>query len=225
MTHDMRKNNDIMDDNQQSLELSAKQHNEVVALFAPMDRSVAGSVMTAVSVHRSHRRWLQGLWLGLSPVMAVAIVAVLYVGGAVLPRGLSLATSKGAFVPPNAEIQAQDATRNGPVGSDSIGTLATACQAPSIHVVLDGSVVRRQLLATWLRTRHADVAAELDNAVPGQDVFLTLEPDEVQGFASLMALHGYSGEALSGLRMLPRYSADSWSTSVGSSSSLICIIP
>jgi hypothetical protein len=40
-----------------------------------------------------------------------------------------------------------------------------------------------------------------------------------------MALHGYSGEALSGLRMLPRYSADSWSTSVGSSSSLICIIP
>ena len=110
-------------------------------------------------------------------------------------------------------------------GLSSIGTLATACQAPSFRVVLDGSVARRQLLATWLRARHADVAAELDNAVPGQDVFLTLEPDEVQGFASLMALHGYSGEEPSGLRMLPRYSADSWSSSLGSSSLLICIIP
>ncbi len=225
MTHDMRKSNDIMDDNQQSLELSAKLHNEVVALFAPMDRSVAGSVMTAVSVHRSHRRWLQGLWLGLSPVMAVAIVAVLYAGGALLPGRMSSATLQQAFSPPNSEIHAQDTAPKGPVRSGNIWTLTAEGPASSLRVVLDGSVVRRRLLAGWLRARHADVAAKLDNAVPGQDVFLTLESDEIQGFASLMALHGYNGEEPSGLRILPRYSVDSWSSSVGRLSLLICIIP
>lgn len=214
-----------MNDNEQPLELSAELRSEAMALFAPMDRSVASSVTASISRRRSRRRLFQGLWLGLSPVMAAAIVAVLYVGGAVLPRGPSLATSKGAFMPPNAEIHAQDAASSGLVGSDSIRNLATACQAPSFHVVLGGNVARRQLLAAWLRARHADVAAELDNAVPGQDIFLTLEPDEVQGFSSLMALHGFVRQEPSGLRTVPRYSLVSWASSLEVSSLSVCIVP
>jgi hypothetical protein len=223
MTHDMRKNNEIMNDNEQPLELSAELRSEAMALLAPMDRSVASSVTASISMRRSRRRLLQGLWLGLSPVMAVAIVAVLYVGGAVLPRGLSSAAPSRAFISSNPQVGVADTTV--PKVASGSEAVAAVTAAPSSRIVLDGNVARRQLLATSLRARHADVAAELDNAAPGQDVFLTLEPDEIRGFASLMALYGYSGEEPSGLRILPRYSADSWSSSLGSSSSLICIIP
>src|SRR5450756_2650187 len=76
MTHDMRTTNEMMSDNEQPLELSAELRGEVLALFAPMDRSLASSVTAAIGMRRSRRRLLQGLWLGFSPVMAVAIVAV-----------------------------------------------------------------------------------------------------------------------------------------------------
>jgi len=212
----------MMSDNEQPLELSAELRSEVSALFAPMDRSLASSVTAVISMRRSRRRLLQGLWLGFSPVMAVAIVAVLYVAGAVMPRTLSLATSGGALLAPNPEFRAADAAPKGLVDSQGIPALGTA---PSFRVVLDGDVAHRQLLATWLRARHADVALELDNAVPGCDVSLTLEPDEVRGFAALMALHGFIGEEPSGLRILPRFSPESWASSLGTSSLVICLIP
>jgi hypothetical protein len=221
----MRKDNEIMGDNEQPLELSAELRGEVSVLFAPMDRSLASSVTAVIGSRRSRRRLLQGLWLGFSPVMAVAIVVVLYVGGAVLPRRLPLATSKGAFMPPNTEIRAQDTPPNGLVGSDSIRTLATACRVPSFRVVLEGNVARRQLLATWLRARHADIALELDAAVQGREVALTLEPDEVRGFVALMALHGFSGQEPSGLRTVAGFSPEFWTTSLGAPSLFICIIP
>jgi hypothetical protein len=155
--------------------------------------------------------------------MAVAIVVVLYVGGAALPLWLSPAASQRAFMAPNPQFNVADtAVPKVAAGSEGMSALATV---PSFRILLDGDVARRQLLATWLRARHDDVAAELDNAVPGQDVFVTLEPDEVQGFSSLMALHGYNGEDPSGLRILPRYSADSWSSRLRISSFLICIVP
>jgi hypothetical protein len=225
MAHDMRKTNEMMSDNEQPLELSAELRSEASALFAPMDRSLASSVTAAIGMHRSRRRLLQGLWLGFSPVMAVAVVAALYVGGATLPRTLSLATSKRAVFAPNAEIRAQDAAANGLVGSENIPTLAAACRPSSFRVLLGGNVARRQLLATWLRARHADVALELDTAVPGGEVALTLEPDEVRGFAALMALHGFMGQQPSGLRIVARFSLETWASSLDTSSLFICLIP
>jgi len=214
-----------MSDNEQPLELSAELRSEVAALFAPMDRSLAHSVTAVISMRRSHRRLLQGLWLGFSPVMAVAIVAALYVGGAVLPRTLSLATSKSAVFAPNAEIWAQDDTSYGLVGSENFPTFATACRAPSFRVMLKGDIARRQFLATWLRARHADVALELDTAAPGYEVTLTLEADEVRGFEALMALHGFTGQQPSGLSTVAGCSPASWASSLGTSSLFICLIP
>jgi hypothetical protein len=222
MTHDMRTTNKMMIDNELPLDLSAELRSEVAALFAPMDRSLASSITVSIGMRRSRRRLLQGLWLGLSPVMAVAIIAVLYAGGAVLPRRLSPATSQGAFMSPNPEVSVADSTMKGLVGSEGVSAFGTA---PSFRVVLNGDIARRQLLATWLRARHSDVAVELDSAVPGQDVFLTLEPDEVRGFSSLMALHGFIGEDPSGLRILPRSSSESWLSSLSTSSLFISIIP
>jgi len=223
MIHDMRTSDDIASENKQPLELSAELRSEVSALFAPMDRSLASSVMAVISMRRSRRRLLQGLWLGFSPVMAVAIVAMLYVGGATLPRTLSLATSKRAVSAPNAEIRAQDAAGSGLVGSESIPVLDAACRVPSFRVMLKGDVARRQLLATWLRARHADVALELDTAAPGREIALTLESDEIRGFAALMALHGFTGQEPSGLSTIARCSPESWASSLGTSS-FICIV-
>ena len=101
MTHDMRTANQTMSDNEQPLELSAELRSEVAALFAPMDRSLASSVTAVIGVRRSRRRLLEGLWLGLSPIMAIAIVAVLYVGGAVMQFTLLPATSSRALLAPN----------------------------------------------------------------------------------------------------------------------------
>jgi len=221
----MRTINEIMSDNEQPLELSAGLRSEVAALFAPMDRSLAHSVTAVISMHRSRRRLLQGLWLGFSPVMTVAIVAALYVGGAVLPRTLSLATSKRTTFAPNFGTSAADTAPKGLVGSESIPALDAACQVPSFRVMLKGDIARRQLLATWLRTRHADVALELDTAAPGHEVTLTLEADEVRGFEALMALHGFTGQQPSGLSTVAGCSPASWASSLGTSSLFICLIP
>jgi hypothetical protein len=225
MTHDMRTTHEIMSDNEQSLELSAELRSEVAALFAPMERSLASSVTAVISSRRSRRRLLQGLWLGFSPFMAVAIVVALYVGGSVMPRTLSLATSKTAVFAPNVKTRAQGTSPNGLVGSENMPTLATAGRAPSFRVLLEGDVARRQLLVTWLETRHADVALELGTAAPGYEVAVTLEPDEIRGFVALMALHGFTGQEPSGLRTVARCSPASWASSLDTSSLFICLIP
>jgi hypothetical protein len=218
----MRIASEIMIDNEDPLELSAAMRSEVSALFAPMDRSLASSVTAAIGMRRSRRRLLQGLWLGLSPVMAVAIVAVLYISGTFLPRTLSLATSGGALLAPNPEFRVADATPKGFFGSQGSAVLGTV---PSFRVMLEGDVARRQLLVIWLRVRHADAALELETAVPGSEVTLTLEPDEVRGFASLMALHGFIGQEPSGLHVVARFSPETWASSLGTSSLVICLIP
>jgi len=221
----MQTDNKIMNDGQQPLQLSAESRGELLALFAPMDRSVAGSVTAAISSHRSHRRLLQGLWLGFSPVIAVAIVAVLYVGGGALPRNSSMVSSKGAFMPPNPEIRVQDSAASVLAGSENVPALTTSCRTPSFRILLDGDAARKQLLATWLRARHPDVALTLEAAAPGGEVALTLEPDEVRGFASLMALHGFIGQEPAGLHVVARFSPQTWASSLGTSSLVICLVP
>jgi len=225
MTHDMRTTHEIMSDNEQSLELSAELRSEVAALFAPMDRSLAHSVTAVISSRRSRRRLLQGLWLGLSPIMAIAIVAVLYVGGAVMQPASLPATSSRALLAPNPLFGIADGAPKGLVGSENVPTVAAACRVPSFRVMLKGDIARRQLLATWLRARHVDVALELDTAVPGHEVTLTLQPDEVRGFVAFMALHGFTGQQPSGLRTVAGYSPASWASSWGTSSLSICLIP
>jgi len=225
MTHDMRTANQTMSDNEQPLDLSAELRSEVAALFAPMDRSLAHSVTAVIGVRRSRRRLLQGLWLGFSPIMAIAIVAVLYVGGAVMQPTLLPATSSRALLAPNPLFGIADVAPKGLAGSENVPTVATACQVPSFRVMLKGDIARRQLLATWLRARHADVALELDTAAPGHEVTLTLEADEVRGFVAFMALHGFTGQETSGLRTVAGYSPASWASSLGTSSLFICLIP
>ena len=212
-----------MSDNEQPLELSTELRSEVSTLFAPMDRSLASSVTAVISSRRSRRRLLQGLWLGFSPVMAVAIVAALYVGGATLPRWLSPAASQRAFMSPNPQMGVADSSiPKVAAGSEDMSALATV---PSFRIVLGGDVARRQLLTTWLRAKHADVALELETAAPGREVALTLEPDEVREFVALMALHGFTGQEPSGLRILPRSSSESWLSSLSTSSLFISINP
>jgi len=219
----MRTSNEIMSDNEQPLELSTELRSEVSTLFAPMDRSLASSVTAVISSRRSRRRLLQGLWLGFSPVMAVAIVAALYVGGATLPRWLSPAASQRAFMSPNPQMGVADSSiPKVAAGSEDMSALATV---PSFRIVLGGDVARRQLLTTWLRAKHADVALELETAAPGREVALTLEPDEVREFVALMALHGFTGQEPSGLRILPRSSSESWLSSLSTSSLFISINP
>jgi hypothetical protein len=225
MTHDMRTANQTMSDNEQPLELSAELCSEVAVLFAPMDRSLASSVTAVIGVRRSRRRLLEGLWLGLSPIMAIAIVAVLYVGGAVTQPTLLPATSSRALLAPNPLFGIADVAPKGLAGSENVPTVATACQVPSFRVKLKGDVARRQLLATWLRARHADVALELGTAAPGHEVTLTLEADEVRGFEALMALHGFTGQQPSGLSTVAGCSPASWASSLGTSSLFICLIP
>jgi len=225
MTHDIRTANQTMSDNEQPLDLSAELRSEVAALFAPMDRSLAHSVTAVIGVRRSRRRLLQGLWLGFSPIMAIAIVAVLYVGGAVMQPTLLPATSSRALLAPNPLFGIADVAPKGLAGSENVPTVATACQVPSFRVMLKGDIARRQLLATWLRARHADVALELGTAAPGYEVAVTLEPDEVRGFVAFMALHGFTGQETSGLRTVAGYSPASWASSLGTSSLFICLIP
>ena len=225
MTHDMRTTNEMMSDNQQPLELSAELRGEASGLFAPMDRSLARSITAVIGMRRSRSRALQGLWFGFVPVMAVAIVVMLYVGGAVFPRMQSFGASKKTLFAPNPEIRAQGVAPNGFDSSESVAALDSECQPLSFHIVLEGNVARRKLLATWLRARHADVALELDNAVSGRKVPLKLNPDEVRGFVALMALHGFTGQESSGIRTVARYSPASWASSLGISSLFICLIP
>jgi hypothetical protein len=222
MIHDMRTSDEIASENKQPLELSAAMRSEVSALFAPMDHSLASSVTAVIGMRRSRRRLLQGLWLGFSPVMAIVIVAVLYVGGAVLPHTPSLATSGGALLAPNPEFRIADASPKGFFDSQDSAVLGTA---PSFRVILEGDLARRQLLVMWLRVRHGDAALELETAVPGGEVVLTLQPDEVRGFAALMALHGFIGEEPSGLRIVARFSPETWASSLGTSSLVIRLIP
>src|SRR5450756_1191151 len=157
MTHDMRTTNEIMSDNEQPLDLSAELRSEVAALFAPMDRSLASSVTAVISMRRSRRRLLQGLWLGFSPVMAVAIVAALYVGGAVLPRTLSLATSKTAVFAPNVKTRAQGTSwfrRTGALGSQYNCTMFTR-----VLGVQPGYVVVHlyRFMSTWRSRAHSGI--------------------------------------------------------------------
>lgn len=202
-------------------------------LFAPMDRSVASSVTTAVCTRCSHRRRVQGLWLGLSPVVTVAIVALLYLGGTVSTRLPSLSAlnsvSKGALPAPNQESRVTDTAVTDsflapPAHSEGVQSLGAMCQEPSFCIILEGDSSRRQLLVTWLRARHADVSVALETAMPGSEVILMLGPDEIHGFAVLMALHGFTGQGLSGLTTVARFSFESWESILNASSS-ICLVP
>ncbi|MHB8105861.1 MAG: hypothetical protein ACYDH4_00305 [Candidatus Cryosericum sp.] len=225
MTHDTRTANQTLSDNEQPLKLSAELRDDMTALLAPMDRSLASSVTAVIGARRSRRRLLQGLWLGLSPIMAIAIVAALYVGGAAMQGTVLPAASSRALLAPNPLFGAADVAPKGLAGSENLPVAATGCHVPSYRVMLEGDIARRQLLATWLRARHADVALELDTAAPGQNVALTLEADEVRGFEALMVLHGFTGQQPSGLSTVAGWSLASWASSLGTSSLFICLIP
>jgi len=223
MRDDARRNNWTIEEAEQPLELSADLCGDLMAILAPMDRSVVSPVMAAVSKERSHRRVLQGFWLGLSPVVVAVVVMMLYASGTVLPRSLSTQTSGSALRAPTAIAGFADAAPKGRLGSANFST--AICQPRSLRVLLGGDILHTQLLVTWLRTRHPDAALELENAAPGDTVILTLDADEAPGFTDLMVLHGFAGEMWSGLRTVAGCSLASWSSVIDSSALIICVIP
>ncbi|MCE5192870.1 MAG: hypothetical protein ABFD13_00805 [Candidatus Cryosericum sp.] len=222
MREDRQGNTWTIEDVEQPLELSADARRHLMAILAPMDRSVASAVMTAVRNERLHRRRLQGLWLGLMPVAAAVVVMMLYVSGTVL-RPLSMQTTGSALSAPAVAADFADAAPKGMLQSENLS--GAMCQPHSVRVLLSGDALKKQLLATWLRTRHPQAALELERVAPGDIVTVTLDVDEVPGFADFMVLHGFTGAAASGLRTIAACSSASWSSLIDSSALTICVIP
>lgn len=204
------------------LNLPDELRRDLAAELRPMERSIAISVMSAVHSERTHRRSLQSLWLGLSPVMAVLVVVVLYVGGAMWPASMPMQMS-GATLRVQDTAPVTDAAQGAIL--KSTGSPKVACQPRTPRVLLGGDGLHKQVLVTWLRQKHADTAQELENAAPGQEVSVTLDAAEVRDFVNLMVITGFSGEGASGLRIVPGCSLASWSSVIDSPTLMVCIVP
>ncbi|MGB9667178.1 MAG: hypothetical protein ACPL2N_07685 [Candidatus Cryosericum sp.] len=222
MSDKMKFDHWMLDQAEQPLNLPDALRRDLAAELRPMERSIAVSVMSAVHNERMHRRSLQSLWLGLSPVMAVLVVVVLYVGGAMWPASMPMQTSGAALRVQNSAPVTDAAPE---VMLKSTGSPKVACQPRTPRVLLGGDGLRKQVLVTWLRQKHADTAQELENAAPGQEVSVTLDAGEVRDFVNLIVVNGFSGEGASGLRIVPGYSLASWLSVIDSAALTVCIVP
>ncbi|MHB8070903.1 MAG: hypothetical protein ACYDHF_02940 [Candidatus Cryosericum sp.] len=195
---------------------------ELNALFAPMDRSVAASVVSTVEAHSRRRRSLQALWLGLSPAVALALVAVLYVSGMSVLTVSPSAAPQGMVAASNPDTRASDLVGKGLTAPGNLATLAARCSGPALRVDLQRDLVRRGVLASWLRAGHPDVAAQLETLRTGATVSLVLNASETRGFVSLMILHGFVGQAPSGLVLSTQSSLEAWMSALRAASSAVC---
>ena len=157
-------------------------------LFAPMECSVADVVMGCIDRTRSRRRRIQSLILGASPIIAVAVVLVLYLGAGVAPWEVGGSAQK-AFVAsaPSAEGQrVADAAESGM-------KLTAASVSPEWAYTVDvrGDRPRKQLLARWLMSDHGDAARQLVDMGTGQSVVVELAPDEASELEAFLKLHQY----------------------------------
>lgn len=183
---------------------------ELDAMFAPMDHSIAASVVSAVEVRSSHRLSLQALWLGLSPVVALALVAVLYVGGVGLFTTSPSAAPQGMFATSGPVLDTNDLAGKGLAASEGLATLASRSARPALVVDLQEDVSRKGVLVAWLRASHPDVAAQLESASSGSTILLVLDAGETRGFVSLMVVHGFRGSGPSGLLFSMQSPSEAW---------------
>lgn len=205
-------------------ELPKECRAELNAIFAPMDHSIAGQVVSAIEVRGRHRLSLQALWLGLSPVVAVALVAVLYVGGIGLLTTPPFAVPQGMVAASNADAGAGDLTAKGLTASEGMAALAARSTHPALSVDLQGDTVRMGVLISWLRASHPDVAAQLESAPSGSTILLALDAGEVRGFVSLMVLHGFRGSGPSGLLLSIQSSSEAWMSILQAVSNAISVL-
>lgn len=221
MSDNMKFDHWMLDQAEQPLNLPDELRRDLAAELRPMEHSIAASVMAAVYNERMHRRSLQSLWMGLSPVMAVLVVVVLYAGGAMWAPSMRMQTS-GSTLRFQNSAPVTDAAPE--VMLKSTGSSRVACQPRTPRVLLGGDGLQKQVLVTWLRQKHADIGQELENTAPGQEVSVTLDAGEVRDFVNLMVVHGFSGEGASGLRIVPGCSLASWLSVMDSSTLTVCIV-
>ena len=211
-------------DAEEPLKLSAELRGELTELFGTMDHSVANRVMATVTSERARRRTMQSLWLGLSPVLAVLMVIMLYVGGSIVPAAFSTQASRLAMGSPGA-AGFTDSAPKAMLTSPKPSASAAACQPPSLHIMLHGDTLLRQTLIIWLRSRQPDVALQVEQAASGESVAFDLNANETASFAALMVVHGFVGQSEAGLRVASGYSFAWWISNLNASSLHICCIP
>ncbi len=165
-------------------------------LFAPMECSVADAVMECINRTRVRRRHIQGLVLGLSPVVAVAVVLVLYLGAGVAPWGTGGSTTVG----PLKSAPLASGQRLG-AQAELDTNFAAAMVSPAWDYTVDvrGDRVRRQLLVSWLMSDHEDAARQLSDVEAPQSLVLDLGPHEDSELEAFLKLHHYVVEEQSGL--------------------------
>ena len=169
---------------------------QAVDLFAPMECSVVDAVMGCIDRTQSRRRRIQSLVLGVSPIVAVAVVLVLYLGAGVAPWGASESAPK-AFVASAPQAGGQ---RLGDAGEWDM-KLTAASVSPEVAYTVDvrGDSPRRQLLAGWLMSDHVDAARQLGDVETGQSVVVELAPNEASELEAFLKLHQYVVQEQSGL--------------------------
>lgn len=169
---------------------------QTAKLFAPMECSVADAVMGCISRTQYRRRRIESLVLGFSPVVAVALVLVLYLGAGVVPWG----TGASAPVTPLTSAPLASGQRLGFAPQlDKSSTAALVSPVWNYTVDVRGDRMRRQLLASWLMSGHGDAACQLSDVEAAQSLVLDLAPDEASDLEAFLMLHHYVVEEQSGL--------------------------
>jgi hypothetical protein len=223
MTHEARKTDVLRAVDERPFDLPEGLRAGVSALFAPMDRSIASSIVSAVVARSTRRRSLQAFWLGLSPAVVLAFVAVLYVGGmGLLPASRQVA-SQGMVAASNPDVRASDFAAKGLTAPENPATLAARSPQPSLKVDLQGDPVRRGILVSWLRAGHPDVAVQLETGESGATVSLALEAGEASRFVSVMVLHGFVGQEPSGLALSVQSPSEAWMWALRAASYAVCL--
>jgi hypothetical protein len=223
MTHEARKTDVLRAVDERPFDLPEGLRAGVSALFAPMDRSIASSIVSAVVARSTRRRSLQAFWLGLSPVVVLAFVAVLYVGGmGLLPASRQVA-SQGMVAASSPDVRASDFAAKEVTAPKNSAMLAVGCPDPALRVDLGGNPVRKGVLISWLRVGYPDAAAQLETGQSGAIVSLTLEAGEVRQFVSIMTLHGFVGQAPSGLALSVQSPSEAWMWALRAASYAVCL--
>lgn len=224
MTDDARTTQVVKTSDERPFALPDGLRGELDTLFAPMEHSVAAFVVSAIGARGRHVRSLQAFWLGFSPMVAVALAAVLYVGGMGLAPSLQRFAPQGMVATSSPEIGVNDAATKGlttPGDDRSMLATGSATQAVAVEVQIDS--VRRGVLVSWLRTDHPDVAGQLETGQPGTVVSFTLDVGETGRFISLMILHGFAGRQASGLALSIQSSSEAWMSALRAASYAVAL--
>lgn len=225
----MKNNSERMDSlsemGERPLRLSSDVRIELDGLFAPMERSIASSVMVAVAKRRSRVRSWQAIGLGLSPAMAIMVVVMLYISCAVVPARAEWARSGMVMTTSGAGNEVEGAAPKDLMNPAYSMTQSVSVARSQMTLNMSDDPVRLQIIAWWLRASHPDIAEELAGAEHGSAVSFVLESGEVTSFASVMSIYGFTGQTTWGLRILPGSAASVWSLALTAASDTVCFIP